>query len=97
LQAHLCGLGGLDGVLPAADFADLHQPRNGSTYALGWARTDLPGGAASFHIGGTGAFTTIAALLPETGRGVAVMMNAGGEAAQSAGVSTVLTLLTPED
>ena len=63
---------------------------------MGWAITDLPAGRASFHIGGTGAFTTIAALLPEAGVGVAVMMNTGGDEARSAGIATVLELLSGE-
>lgn len=95
LQMHLCGLEGEDAFLSADAIAHLHQAREGTDYALGWAKTDLPAGRASFHIGGTGAFTTIAALIPEAGVGVAVMMNTGGSDAQSAGVATVLELLAP--
>lgn len=97
LQAHLCGLQGAEGIVSPAGFQRLHEAAPGTDYALGWARADLPAGRASFHIGGTGAFTTIAALVPATGAGAAVMMNAGGDDARSAGVAMVLELLAPAD
>lgn len=93
LQSHLCGLEGEGELLSTQSYARLHQAVGGTGYALGWAKADLPPGHASFHVGGTGAFTTIAALVPETGRGVAVMINVGGDEPRTAGIATVLELL----
>lgn len=79
LQAHLCGLQGLEtGFLSGDAFKEMHTPTLEGGSGLGWGISELGGATTSFHIGGTGDFTAFAALAPERDRGVAALMNVGG-------------------
>jgi CubicO group peptidase (beta-lactamase class C family) len=94
LQWHLCGLRGQDhAVLSSEAIKQLHSPVDGTTSALGWGVDELQGANTSFHIGNTGTFTTVAALVPSKDYFIAVLSNSG---VSSPAVALVLEALATQ-
>jgi D-alanyl-D-alanine carboxypeptidase len=90
LQLHLRGLRGLEtldnsgkAILKPATIKQLHTPRNGN-YSCGWIETRTLGLQESSHDGSTGTFYCTATIDASSDFAVAVMTNAGGDAATAA-------------
>ena len=81
LQAQLCALRGASDFLSPDIARRLHAPEIAGGSGLGWGITKIDGAQVSFHIGGTGDFTTYAAIAPDQNRAVFLMMSVGGEPA----------------
>ena len=81
LQAHLCALRGDSDFLSPNTARRIHTPEIAGGSGLGWGITKMGEANVSFHIGGTGDFTTYAALSPDQNRAVFVMMSVGGDPA----------------
>ncbi len=91
LQFHLQGLDGSSGpLLSASAFKQVHTPVD--KYGLGWKLTDIDGAPASFHTGSTDSFYAIATLVPSRNLAIAVLINAGGERAQTVAVTATKQL-----
>lgn len=78
-RAHLAGLRGQDGLLPAAAYEHLHADPEADAYALGWVVTDDPehaGGRMSLHAGSNTRWLAYAWILPERNLAVVCAMNA---------------------
>lgn len=82
LQLHLAGLAGRDGLLQAATIQRLHA--GPGEYAMGWFLREYDGTTAHWHTGATQSFFSRVVMLPERGIAVAVLTNAGNEAASEA-------------
>lgn len=79
-MAHLAGLAGRDGVVPADAVREMHTPGEGSQAAMGWFVRELAGEVVHTHDGGTGHFSAAILLLPRHDLGVVVATNVGGGA-----------------
>ena len=91
LQLHLAGLAGRDGLLQAATIQRLHA--GPGEYAMGWFLREYDGTTAHWHTGATPSFFSRVILLPARDIAVAVLTNAGNEAASEAAREASLELL----
>lgn len=91
LQLHLAGLAGRDGLLKASSIQRLHA--GPGEYAMGWFLREFEGTAAHWHTGSTQTFFSRVIMLPERDIAVAVLTNAGSEAASTACREAALELL----
>jgi D-alanyl-D-alanine carboxypeptidase len=91
LQLHLSGLQGIDGVVRSATIRRMHKPRD--KMGFGWKISDFQGAPASFHTGSADTFYAIATLLPTRDLGVAVLINAGGQRAETASLAATRQFL----
>ena len=99
LQLHLAGLAGRDGLLQAASIQHLHAasiPRlhdGPDEYAMGWFLREFDGTSAHWFTGSTETFFSRVVMLPERDVAVAVLTNAGNEAASAATREAAMELL----
>ena len=91
LQLHLAGLAGRDGLLKASSIKRLHA--GSGEYAMGWFLREFDGTAAHWHTGSTDTFFSRVIMLPERDIAVAVLTNAGSEAASTATREAAMELL----
>lgn len=98
IQAHLRGLRGRSDFLRPETYRFLHEPvgknDQGTGYALGWGVADLEGVPAHGHSGSAGTFYARVAIQPTRDLGVAVVTNAGDEAAGTAVREALRALLS---
>jgi CubicO group peptidase (beta-lactamase class C family) len=73
LQGH--GVLGPEAAYRAVHTSDASDGEGGLGFALGWGVTQRPGGPVSQHTGSAGTFYAVAALQPESDRGIAVLAN----------------------
>ena len=83
VKLHLRALRGHPRLLSGASYTRLHAP-NGD-YALGWIVGDIEGAAFIGHEGTSGAFHALVLIFPTKNIAVAVLINAGGQAASECG------------
>lgn len=99
LKLHLAGLAGRDGLLKASSIRHLHAGsipplRDGpDEYAMGWFLREFDGMEAHWFTGATKAFFSRVIMLPERDIAVAVLTNAGNEAAITATREAAMELL----
>lgn len=99
LQLHLAGLAGHDGLLTASSIRHLHAgsiPRlhdGPDEYASGWFLREFEGTTAHWFTGSTEMFFSRVIMLPERNLAVAVLANAGSEAAGNATREAAMELL----
>ena len=91
LQLHLAGLAGRDGLLKASSIQRLHA--GPGEYAMGWFLREFDGTTAHWHTGSTETFFSRVIMLPERDIAVAVLTNAGSEAASTASREAAMELL----
>ena len=91
LQLHLAGLAGRDGLLKASSIQRLHA--GPGEYAMGWFLREFDGTAAHWHTGSTDTFFSRVIMLPARDIAVAVLTNAGSEAASTATREAAMELL----
>lgn len=81
LQAHLCALQGDSDFMSPDTARRMHAADIVDGSGLGWGITKIGWANVSFHIGGTGDFTTYAAIASDQNRAVFLQMSVGGEPA----------------
>lgn len=78
LQLNLCGLiGKSNHIIPSRVIKNLHKPDAGQTSAYGWGVDIIKGHKTSYHVGGTGTFSAVAAIVPEKDFFIAILVNSG--------------------
>ncbi|NVJ59627.1 MAG: beta-lactamase family protein [Gammaproteobacteria bacterium] len=91
LKFHLCGLTGKDSsILSSKKVQMLHKPYQETGSAMGWGVSEIEGHQTSFHIGGTGTFISVAAIVPSKNYFNIILINNGSGEAKSLAVSWVL-------
>ncbi len=82
MSAHLLGARGRGWLLKPETFAQLHRPREGQDYALGWVvvASPLAGGLALTHAGSNLNWYSVAWIMPILNIALFVVTNQGGEA-----------------
>lgn len=96
-RAHLAGLRGQDGLLPAAAFEHLHADPESDAYALGWvvmADPEHPDARISLHAGSNTRWLAHACIMPERNLAVVCAMNAMPADADADPLARILSLLT---
>ena len=91
LQLHLAGLAGRDGLLKSSSIRHLHA--GAGEYEMGWFLREFDGTAAHWFTGSTETFFSRVIMLPERDIAVAVLTNAGNEAASTASREAAMELL----
>lgn len=79
ISDHLAGARGSDGIVTAGTFKTLHTPRQGTSYALGWAidNDDLAGGRALMHAGSNGRWYAWVWIAPKRDLALVTVTNSG--------------------
>ena len=82
LSAHLLGSRGRGWLLSPDTFGQLHRPRDGQDYALGWVvvASPLAGGLALTHAGSNLNWYSVAWIMPALNIALFVVTNQGGQA-----------------
>lgn len=75
-RAHLAGLRGRDGILPAATFVHLHTDTDNDGYSLGWGLVGEGVDRRSSHTGSNTRWLAVIHIWPERNLAIVIAMNA---------------------